>query len=623
MTVSSLRAENSPFNSEQADQLNRLIPTLSDEQLIWLGGYLVGIRARPAQPTDRAATVAGTPSAAASPSVASSEAAVTILFASQTGNAMRLAGELAQRLERAGCNVSLSCMSEFRTSALKKIRRLLVVASTHGEGEPPDKARIFHEFLHGKRAPRLEGLRFSVLALGDLSYKHFCQIGKDFDRQLEALGAERLHERVDCDVDYRETAEGWMEAVVRALGGDGTTAIGGSAPAAAAVSSSLVPSHAAAPAASSVYSREHPFHAEVLENFTLNGRGSDKETRFLKLSLEESGFSFAPGDSLGIFPENQPSLVDEFIAEMRWNADELVPAGKDEMPLRDALLKRYEITRLTRPLLKKAAEFSRDGLHELVERRPEQELDDYIEGRDLVDLARDFSLVGIPPRDFVRGLRRIPARLYSISSSCQANPGEVDLTISVLRYRAHQRERFGTCSSYCAERLREGDRVAVYVSSNPNFRMPADPDVPIIMVGAGTGVAPFRAFLEDREEAGAGGRTWLIFGDRHFRTDFLYQLDWLRWRKQGVLTRMDIAFSRDESAKVYVQHRMLERSRELYAWLQEGACFYVCGDEKRMARDVDAALKTIVAQEGRMSDEQAGSYLDTLRQHNRYQRDVY
>ena len=292
-------------------------------------------------------------------------------------------------------------------------------------------------------APRLEGLRYSVLALGDLSYKHFCQIGKDFDHQLEALGAQRLHERVDCDVDYRDAANDWMEAVLRALAGDQSLATAGNAPVAAAAPSLPVRCHVPAPAAIDTYSRENPFHAEVLENFTLNGRGSDKETRFLKLSLDPSGLSFEPGDSLGIFPQNRPSLVDDFIAEMRWNAEELVPAGKEEMPLREALLKRYEITRLTRPLLQKAAEFSRNGLHELVHRRSDEELDAYVEGRDLIDLARDFSLVGIPPRNFVRGLRRIPARLYSISSSCQANPGELDLTISVLRYRAHQRDRVG------------------------------------------------------------------------------------------------------------------------------------------------------------------------------------
>ncbi len=617
-----LKPEINPFSTSQAEQLDRLMPTLSDEQLLWLGGYLAGIRAGRGRQPDCPAVPSPTVHLAAGPArAASSESGVTILFGSQTGNAMRLAAELSQRLQQAGLNVTLSCMSEYRTGALRKTRHLLVVVSTHGEGEPPDRARLFHEFLQSKRAPRLEGLRYSVLALGDLSYKHFCQAGKDFDRLLEKLGAQRLHERVDCDVDYRQAAEGWMEAVLRALADDTAAARAGEAP--AAVFAVPILRHAPLSASPDGYSRERPFQAEVLENFSLNGRGSDKETRFLKLSIESSGLSFEPGDSLGIFPENPPSLVDEVIAQMQWNADQPVPAGQEEMPLRDALLKRYEITRLTKPLLHKAAEFSRDGLRELVRRESDDELDNYVGGRDLLDLARDFSLTGIPPRDFVAHLRRIPARLYSISNSCQANPGEVDLTISVLRYRAHERDRLGACSSYCARRLRTGDRVPVYLSVNPGFRLPSDAEAPIIMVGAGTGVAPFRAFLEQREESGGGGRTWLFFGERRFRTDFLYQVDWLRWRKQGVLTRMDVAFSRDQSAKVYVQHRMRQRSRELYAWLQEGAYLYVCGDEKHMARDVQAALVSMIAEEGRMSDDGAARYLDTLRQQNRYQRDVY
>ncbi len=273
--------------------------------------------------------------------------------------------------------------------------------------------------------------------------------------------------------------------------------------------------------------------------------------------------------------------------------------------------------------MEKAAEFSRDGLHDLTHHRPEDDLYAYLPGRDLLDLVRDFSLSGSPAREFVRILRRIPPRLYSISSSHRANPEEVDLTVVVLRYRAHDRDRFGTCSSYCAKQTALHDRLPVYVNRNPNFRMPADPNVPIIMVGAGTGVAPFRSFLEDREEAGVSGPSWLFFGDRRFRTDFLYQLDWLRWHKLGVLTRMDVAFSRDAAKKVYVQHRMHQRSRDIYAWLQDGAYFYVCGDEKRLAPDVHRALTDIVRQEGGMTEEQATAYVADLQQQNRYQRDVY
>jgi sulfite reductase (NADPH) flavoprotein alpha-component len=610
-----LKVENSPFNAEQVELLKRLASTLGPDQWTWLSGYLAGVRARHGQQT-----VPAGPTAAAEPSPgntpgSSAQPEVTVLFASQTGNAMRLAAELSQRLRRAGLRVALSCMSEYRHNALKKAERLLVIASTHGEGEPPDKARLFYEFLHSERAPRLENLRFSVLALGDLSYKQFCAVGNRLDRRLEELGAQRLHERVDCDVDYHEQAEDWMQAVVNALDSD-VADTGANGPLPAVSRPTVSPP-------TDTFGRERPFPAQVLENFCLNGRGSDKDTRYLKLALEGSGFSFEPGDSLGIYPQNRPDLVDEVIDHMRWNPEELVPTGKTEMPLREALLKYYEITLLTKPLLQKAADFSRDGLADLVGRRPEEELFAYLPGRDLLDLAHDFSLRGAPVRDFVRILRRLPPRLYSISSSCRANPNEVDLTIAVVRYRAHDRDRFGTCSGYCAEQLASRDRLSVYVNQNPNFRMPADPSTPLIMVGAGTGVAPFRAFLEDREETGATGKTWLFFGDRRFRTDFLYQLDWLRWRKRETLTRMDVAFSRDTSAKMYVQHRMLEHSRDIYAWLQEGACFFVCGDEKGLASDVHAALTAIVGQEGHMSEDQARAYLAELQQQNRCQRDVY
>jgi sulfite reductase (NADPH) flavoprotein alpha-component len=617
-----LQVENSPFNVEQVDLLNRLASTLARDQWIWLSGYLSGVCFRPGQQMAAAANAIAQRSAVDTP-VSCVQPEVTVLYGSQTGNAMRLAGELSQRLGQIGFRVVLSCMSEFIRNALRKSERLLVIVSTHGEGEPPDKARLFFDFLFGQRAPRLENLRFSVLALGDLSYKQFCEAGKSVDRRLEELGARRLHERFDCDVDYREQAEEWMQAVVEALRNDGAAMHDGQG----AVDGAKGPSPALGRPTASVpleaFGRERPFPAQVLENFSLNGRGSDKETRFLKLALEGSGFSFEPGDSLGIYPQNRPELVDQLIGHMRWDPRELVPTGKAELPLREALLTYYEITLLTKPLLQKAAAFSQDGLADLVGRRPEEELFAYLPGRDLLDLAHDFSLHGAPARDFVRSLRRIPPRLYSISSSCTANPDEVDLTVAVVRYRAHDRDRFGTCSIYCAEQMAARDRLSVYVNPNPNFRMPPDPSAPLIMVGAGTGVAPFRAFIEERAETGAGGKTWLFFGDRRFRTDFLYQLDWLRWRKQSALTRMDVAFSRDAAAKVYVQHRMLERGRDIYAWLQEGAYFFVCGDEKRLAPDVHAALATIVRQEGGMNEEQAQAYLADMRQQNRYQRDVY
>jgi sulfite reductase (NADPH) flavoprotein alpha-component len=644
--IMALQASNSPFNDQQVELLNRLLPTLSGEQTVWLDGYMAG-RREAGQPSliVAAAPTAGNAATAAATAIprgscetgsASVHAdrhlpAVTVLYGSQTGNSARLAEQLVGRLQDRGFATVLSCMSQFPTKDLKKVKHLLVVVSTHGEGAPPDKAVTFHEFLHSRRAPRLEGVRFSVLALGDLTYKQFCKAGRDFDQRLAELGGELLYPRIDCDVDYEEHAEGWMEGVLTALGsavpatatGNGSAtpmvALAGGASTVAAVSATAMLS---APAARG-YGRGRPFHAEVLENINLNGRGSDKETRLLTLSLRDSGLRFEPGDALGIYPQNHPELVDGLITEMGFRAEELVPVGKEERPLHEALSRHYEISALTRPLLQQAAVFSRDGLRDLVSRNSDDELSAFSRGRDLLDLVRTFPLRGVPAREFVGVLRKLPPRLYSIASSYDANPEEVELMIAALRYQAHNRLRTGTCSGYCAERVREGDRIPIYVHSNPNFRLPADHDTPMILVGPGTGVAPFRAFVQQREEVGARGKNWLFFGDRRFRTDFLCQREWLRWVRSGLLTHMHVAFSRDNREKVYVQQRMLEHSREIFAWLEEGAFFYVCGDEKRMAPDVHATLETIVQREGGVGPQQAKAYLADLQQSGRYQRDVY
>ncbi len=571
---------------------------------------------------------------------------MTVLYGSQTGNSQHLAADMKKRLEEKGFAVTLSCMSDFRTNNLKKVKQLLIVVSTYGEGDPPDKAVLFYEFVHGKRAPRLEGMRFSVLSLGDQLYDHYCKIGKDFDTRLEELGATRIYSRVDCDVDFDEPANAWMNGVLDALSGASaaetlvTAETVGTAdeddrlsdplrgyPASPSEllssASALGTATAAQTVASPAYTRTNPFTAEVLENINLNGRGSDKETRHLKLALEGSGLVFEPGDSLGIYPHNDPQLVEEVIGQMQWNPEDSVPAGKQELPLREALTRHYEITLLSKHLLKQTAVFSQDGLQDLVQAEANEKLKAYTRGRDLLDLVRDFSIKDVPAREFVPMLRKLPARLYSIASSCRANSDEVDLLIAALRYQAHNRDRLGTCSVHCAERIDPGDALQVFVHSNPNFRLPSDPDVPVIMVGPGTGVAPFRAFIEDREETAASGKTWLFFGDRRFRTDFLYQVEWLRWLKLGVLTRLDVAFSRDQGAKVYVQHRMAEKSREIYEWLQEGAHFYVCGSVNPMAADVHAMLLSIIQSEGGKSADEAAAYIKSLREQGRYQRDVY
>lgn len=603
-----LQVMNSPFNQEQAELLNRLLPTLTESQKIWLSGYL-SAQSVSAQET-AGAPAAAVSAAAAAPAVSKE---VTVLYGSQTGNAQGLAENAGKQLEQSGFQVTVSSMSDFKPNQLKKVNNLLIVVSTHGEGEPPDNALSFHEFLHGRRAPKLEDLRFSVLALGDSSYEFFCQTGKEFDQRLEELGGKRISPRVDCDLDYDEPAAEWLEGVLKGLNEAGG---GSAAPAPAAASQT----------GESSYSRTNPFRAEVLENLNLNGRGSNKETRHVELSLEGSGLTYEPGDSLGVYPENDPELVELLLKEMNWNPEEIVTLNKqgDVRPLKEALISHYEITVLTKPLLEQAAQLTgNDELRELLAPGNEENVKAYIEGRDLLDLVRDYGPFSVSAQEFVSILRKMPARLYSIASSLSANPDEVHLTIGAVRYDAHGRERKGVCSILCAERLQPGDTLPVYVQHNQNFKLPKDPETPIIMVGPGTGVAPFRSFMQEREETGAEGKAWMFFGDQRFVTDFLYQTEWQNWLKDGVLTKMDVAFSRDTEEKVYVQHRMLEHSAELFEWLQEGAAVYICGDEKHMAHDVHHTLLEIIEKEGNMSREEAEAYLADMQQQKRYQRDVY
>ncbi len=605
-----LQTTNSPFNQEQAELLSRLLPTLTDTQRIWLSGYLTAM--------------GGAVSAGAAPAAAPTAAAVpvareaTVLYGSQTGNSHKLAKKLGAKLAEQGVQATVTAMSDFKPNNLKKVQDLFIVVSTHGEGDAPDNAIAFYEFLHSKRAPQLEDVRFSVLALGDTSYEFFCQTGKVFDKRLGELGAKRIVDRVDCDVDFEESANEWMGQVLGKL--KEASAPGASAAAAGAAVSP------AASAEESEYSRSNPFQAEVLENLNLNGRGSDRETRHVEISLEGSGLRYEPGDSLGIVPQNDPQLVDALIEAMGWQADAVVTVNKngEKRALRDALLSYYEITVLTKPLLTAIEELTANAdLCDLLAPGGEQELKDYMNGRDLLDLTQDYGLKGVDAQAFVSLLRKIPARLYSISSSPSANPEEVHVTVRAVRYEAHGRERKGVASVHLAERVQPGDTVGVFVQQNTSFKLPDNPDAPIIMIGPGTGVAPFRSFIADREETGAEGKTWLFYGDQHFLTDFLYQVEWQRWLKEGVLSRMDVAFSRDTDKKVYVQHRMLEKSEELFRWLQDGAYVYVCGDEKKMAHDVHAALLSIVEKEGRLSPAEAAEYVANLQQQKRYQRDVY
>ncbi|HUL14018.1 MAG TPA: assimilatory sulfite reductase (NADPH) flavoprotein subunit [Methylococcaceae bacterium] len=595
-----MSASEGPLTPQQWETLKRLVEGLSREQVLWVSGYLAGFSA--AQ-TD----LASSPSAR----TMEPQPGITVLFGSQTGNAEKLAKTLHSRLLQRGLTARLEAMSSYKTAQLKRDRYLFVIVSTHGEGDPPDNAQVFYEFLHSRKAPKLNGLRFSVLALGDTSYEYFCKTGRDFDSRLESLGATRLQPRAECDVDYDETAEAWMQSVLATLAQTQETRVEIIAPTA------VEPMPA--------YSKKRPFPATLRENLRLTGRGSTKDVRHIELSIPDSSLHFEPGDSLGIVPSNWPERVAHLIESLDLDQGAVVLNSEGvETTLEDALLHDYEITTLTRPFLEKYRELS--GSRELADLLMEENralLRDFLYGREIIDVVQSFPVHGITAEHFLALLRKLPPRLYSIASSYNANPEEAHLTVAVVRYESHGLKRQGVASTFLADRVPEDGQVSVYVDSNPNFRLPDDPQVPIIMVGSGTGVAPFRAFLAEREVTGATGKNWLFFGDRNFHSDFLYQLEWLDYRKNGLLTRIDVAFSRDSEEKLYVQHRMLEKSSELYAWLEEGAYFYVCGDAQRMAPDVHVALVDIVAKEGGYAPERAEEYVRELQSSKRYQRDVY
>lgn len=601
----SLNVLNSPFNEEQVKRLNELLPSLTDYQKIWLTGYLSVVQAE-----GQASVVSHTEVVAHQEPLKTEPQAATILYGSQTGNAQGVAEKLGNRLNENGINVTVSSMSAFKTNSLKKLNNLFIVTSTHGEGEPPDNAIQFHEFLYSKRAPKLDHVKFSVLALGDSSYEFFCKTGIDFDEQLAKLGAQRIVPRVDCDLDYDELAEKWIADVASQL-------LASTPQASVQVEAKPISDHEQA-----VYSKNNPFYAEVLANINLNGRGSNKKTHHLELSLEGSGLTYEPGDSIGIIPENDPSLVATLISALGFDENTKVNLQEEELSLKEALQLKLEITVLSKPLLQKIAAFTdNEAFSNLL--GEDDAWKDYVYGRDLLDVVQQFGPFTWSAQNFVELLRKIPARLYSIASSQRANEEEVHLTIGKVNYEQDDRVRLGVCSGQIAERIEEGDKLPIYVHKNPNFKLPKDNTTPIIMIGAGTGIAPFRSFVEERAETGVDGKSWLFFGEQHFVTDFLYQTEWQRWLKEGVLTNLTVAFSRDTEQKVYVQHRLHENAKEVFEWLEQGAVVYVCGDEKTMAADVDKMLHTIIEEQGGKTKEEAAQYIQELKLQQRYQRDVY
>ena len=589
--------ETAPFPAEHIEVLNAVMAHASAEQRHWLSGFLAGYHAALTSP---AALPASAPAAEPRKKIP-----LTVLYGTDSGNAEGVADAAKKAAAKSGFAARLVDMADTVPAEMAKAEHLLVITSTWGEGDPPERAAEFYAALMADDAPRFDGVPFSVLALGDTSYVNFCETGRQIDARLEALGGKRVAPRVDCDLDYEEPAASWTKAALKELADLAEPEPAAPRPIRGEVIN--FPSAAAEP----LYGKANPYPAEITELVNLNGSRSGKQTIHLELSLEGSGLTFEPGDSLGIVTENRPETIEAVLraASLAGDAD-----------LAARLAGEWDITTLSRPVLEAYAALNRaPALAELIAGDGWRA---YVPGRQLLDLLEDFP-AALSPEQLTGLLRKLPPRLYSVASSLKAVPDEAHLLVGVVRYESHGRERHGVASTFVAERLRAGDKLKVYVKPNRNFRLPEDPARPMIMIGPGTGVAPFRAFLQERQATGAKGRNWLFFGDRNYTHDFLYQLEWQDLHKEGVLSEIDVAFSRDQPEKVYVQHRMWQRREELYAWLEDGAHLYVCGDEKAMAKDVHATLAAIVADQGQRPAEAAETYLADLKKQHRYQRDVY
>lgn len=595
--------ERGPFSEKQAAQLHEALFGLDSGQLQWLCGYVTGL----SQSTSAKSVGPSQPAVASEARVQK----LTILYGSHTGNCEALAHNLATLAKAQGLEVELADMASFKTRDLKKITNLAVLVSTHGIGEPPIQAEVLYQFLHGKKVPDLSHIRFSVLALGDSSYVDFCQTGKDFDAVLEKLGAQRISPRIDCDVDFEEEAEAWQSSLLKVLGQTsnekGAVEVNGS--------------KGVVQADKPKYSRKNPLEATILEKVNLNGKGSSKETIHLELDLEGSGLQYEPGDALGVYGTNSPFLIEGTLKTINLSGNELVQSHNGEKTLVEALTYDYELSPLSSITLSKYAELTGSTRLKRILSDNEKVVE-YLSGRDVLDILKEVPY-RFKANELLSVLRKNTPRMYSIASSQAAVEEEVHLLVSVVRYHAYSRYKEGLCSASLADRFNIDDKVKVFVDKNSRFKLPADPDTPIIMVGPGTGIAPFRAFMQQRELAEHKGKSWLFFGDRNFTTDFLYQTEWQQYLKDGVLTKADIAFSRDQKEKHYVQHRMLDNGKELFDWLESGAHFYVCGEAKRMAKDVDSALREIILKQGGVTPEKAEEYVKYLQISNRYQTDIY
>ncbi|MBN9330774.1 MAG: sulfite reductase [NADPH] flavoprotein, alpha-component [Comamonas sp. SCN 67-35] len=601
-----------PISREKAQTAADLVQGLDSPALEWLAGFMAGAAAR----GRLAAPQAATPVAIATGAAVQQQ--LTIVYGSQTGNAKRVAEKLAAEVKSTGLPVRIVRADAYRTSDLKKEKFLYLVISTHSEGddvEPPDDARGFYEFLMGKRAPQLPELSYSVLALGDSSYVDFCGIGRRIDERLAQLGAKRVLDRADADVDLDYVVTPWADRALQQARSLLAPQQAAAAPAPGAEVLTLRPAH-------SSWSRERPFLAEVLVNQRIVGSGSEKDVRHIELSLTGSGLHYQPGDALGVWPTQAPELVHRVLELLQLDGSTPVTQGKETLPLTEWLTHRRELTLVTRPFVAALAERGgHEALKALLQPERNADLSPLLNREQLVDLLRAWPAAW-DAAALVAALRPLAPRMYSIASSQAQVDEEVHLTVALVQFEKEGEARWGAGSRYLSG-SEEGAQVPVFIEANERFRLPADSARDVIMVGPGTGVAPFRAFVQQRQADGATGRNWLFFGNPHRHSDFLYQTEWLQAAKDGALTHLDVAFSRDQAEKVYVQQRLREHGAEVWQWLQGGAHFYVCGDAERMAGDVQRALADIAAEHGGKTPEDAAQWVKTLLLEGRYARDVY
>jgi sulfite reductase (NADPH) flavoprotein alpha-component len=585
--------------------MNPTVPFIPDdapfspEQRSWLNGFLAGVYS----------TVEAPLAKSLAPSCK-----IAILFATQSGTSERLAKKLAKELKQQGHAPELASLDTYTTASLAEQSHALVLASTYGEGDPPDGAQAFAESLHLLSSPRLDNLRYSVFALGDTCYEHFCKFGADLDARFYALGGTRLCDRVDSGVDVDLPFEQWKSAVVASL----------SATPSHSVSASLgQPSTAASKP--HTHTRDNPYLAEVIDKRPLTHEVSSKLTVHVGISLAGSEVHYEAGDACGVIAQNDPAVVEEILTRTNFSPEEIITLPKlGATTLLEALTHHLQPSRLTRKTVQAYAALGDcRRLEHLLSAEAHKELDAYMYDRGLIDLIEECPGLLTSSAQLIDILPKLSTRLYSISSSPAFHSGELHTTVAVVRYHAHNRDRGGVCSTMLSERTPLGARVPIYIQPNKKFRLPTDPAAPIIMIGPGTGIAPFRSFLHERRALGATGRNWLFFGDRSARTDFLYRDELEAMCHDGHLSRLDTAFSRDQENKVYVQDRMVEYGAEFWKWLNDGASLYVCGDASRMAKDVDAALHRLIEEHGQKDSEAAQEFVQELQEQNRYHRDVY